>query len=71
MAKFKGTGIVVLEKLLNKRSSDSYSEFIDSLSDDEKTVFSQTLPLSWVDINIASSLSEKAAKILFPSQKKR
>lgn len=65
MPKFKGTGIVVLEKLLNQKSPDAFQEFKEDLTVEERSVYDQTMPISWVPVEIAAKLSEKVAHILY------
>lgn len=67
MAKFKGSGIVVLKKLLESKSSTALDLFLSSLTEEERNWFKKTVPITWLPVEIATTLSKKAGQVLYPN----
>jgi hypothetical protein len=66
MANFKGTGILVIPKLLKAKGGDAETKFLDKLTPAETKAYKTCIPISWVPVETAVSLSGKAAELLYP-----
>jgi hypothetical protein len=66
MANFKGTGILVIAKLLKAKDGDAEARFLAELTPAESKIYKACMPITWVPAETAVSLSRKAASILFP-----
>jgi len=65
MANFKGSGILVIHKLLQKLSGDAEARFLAALPPELAKLYKTCLPTSWVPIEASVALSALAADMLY------
>jgi hypothetical protein len=65
MANFKGSGILVIRKLLENLGGDAEARFLASLSPELAKTYKTCLSASWVPIEASVALSAKAADLLY------
>jgi len=70
MANFKGTGILVIPKLLKAKGGGAEERFLAQLTPDELKTYKTCMPITWVPAETAVSLSSKAASVLFSDDPK-
>jgi hypothetical protein len=64
MSNTKGTEITWLRSYLEKKGFKE--ELVKHLDEKENEIFRRTLPISWVPLNYANRIFEKAAQLVFP-----
>ncbi|MCD4814569.1 hypothetical protein K8S19_12870 [bacterium] len=69
MASYKGTGIVFMRSLLQKKGVEQ--AFLSSLSEEEKVRYQRTISVSWVAIEIVSAFITKATRVLYPGMSEK
>lgn len=67
MANFKGTGIIVFDKFFAKKGPDMRTQFLDRLTPEERKVYNTTMSVTWIPVEMATTLTKKAAEMLYPN----
>jgi hypothetical protein len=67
MGDYKGSSIVLLNKLLADRGPQAKQTFLDSLTVEERRCFNSVAPSSWVPIPLAEGVMSKAVAVLYPN----
>ncbi len=67
MPRSKGTNVVFLRKLMEKRGPTAEADFLARLEPEEKRIFATALPISWVPSEMVAHMLEVAAATLYPN----
>ncbi len=69
MPGYKGSALITLKKIFRKYDAELEKKFISSMTPEELAVYERILPSVWYPIDTATSLYEKAVKVLYPVPK--
>lgn len=70
MSNLKGTDIVSIMNVLKQAEPGLKPALEQALSSEARKIVVMTIPVSWVPVQLASEIMEKAAKLLYPAEEK-